>query len=46
MGQCTLEQPDGTNVPLRADALKTLCGVASGTNPVTGRDTRASLGCG
>lgn len=36
---------DFTNVPFRGDALKTLCAAAEGTNPVTGRDTRDTLGC-
>ena len=36
---------DFTNVPLRADALKVLCANAEGVNPVTGRDTRETLGC-
>lgn len=36
---------DFTDVPMRADQLKSLCVVADGTNPVTGRNTRESLGC-
>ncbi len=36
---------DFTNVPLRGDVLQSLCAGASGTNPVTGRSTRDSLGC-
>ena len=36
---------DFTDVPMRGDQLKSLCAVASGTNPTTGRDTRTSLGC-
>ena len=36
---------DFSNVPLRSDALKALCSIASGTNPVTGVATRTSLGC-
>ena len=40
-----IDGADFTNVPLRADALKTLCAAAQGTNPITGRSTRDSLGC-
>ena len=36
---------DFTNVPLRGDVLNTLCAAAEGTNSVTGRETRDSLGC-
>ena len=41
----TITGADFTNVPFRGDVLKQLCAVAEGTNPVTGRDTRDSLGC-
>ncbi|MCP4944411.1 MAG: pentapeptide repeat-containing protein, partial [Planctomycetaceae bacterium] len=41
----TVEGADFTNVPLRTDALKVLCANAEGVNPVTGRDTRETLGC-
>jgi uncharacterized protein YjbI with pentapeptide repeats len=40
-----IDGADFTNVPFRADVLKKLCLDATGTNPVTGRSTRASLGC-
>ena len=36
---------DFTDVPMRGDQLKSLCAVADGTNSVTGRSTRESLGC-
>ena len=36
---------DFTDVPMRGDQLKSLCAVAEGNNPVTGRSTRDSLGC-
>ncbi len=41
-----IDGADFTNVPLRGDALTTLCSVASGTNPSSGRLTRDTLGCG
>jgi len=41
-----IDGADFTNVPLRGDALKRLCAVASGTNPSSGRATRDTLGCG
>lgn len=40
-----IDGADFTNVPLRGDVLTSLCAIASGTNPVTGRSTRESLGC-
>ncbi len=36
---------DFTGVPLRGDALRTLCAAAKGTNPISGRNTRDTLGC-
>ena len=36
---------DFTDVPRRGDQLKSLGAVADGTNSVTGRSTRESLGC-
>jgi uncharacterized protein YjbI with pentapeptide repeats len=36
---------DFTDVDLRRDAQSLLCQVAKGANPVTGRETRATLNC-
>ena len=41
----TITGADFTDVPMRADQLKSLCAVAEGSNPITGRDTRTTLGC-
>ena len=41
-----IDGADFTNVPFRGDVLKTLCASASGSNPVTGRQTRDTLECG
>jgi uncharacterized protein YjbI with pentapeptide repeats len=40
-----IDGADFTGVPLRGDALKSLCAVATGTNPISGRETRDTLGC-
>ena len=40
-----IDGADFTNVPLRGDALRTLCASATGTNPITGRLTRDTLAC-
>ena len=36
---------DFTNVPLRNDMLDVLCAAAEGVIPVTGRNTKETLGC-
>lgn len=40
-----IEGSDWTDANLRKDIRTKLCKVASGTNPVTGADTRESLMC-
>jgi uncharacterized protein YjbI with pentapeptide repeats len=40
-----IDGADFTNVILRPDALRSLCGVASGQNLSSGRATRATLDC-
>jgi uncharacterized protein YjbI with pentapeptide repeats len=41
----TIDGADFTDVVLRQDTEKELCAVATGTNPVTGRNTRETLFC-
>jgi uncharacterized protein YjbI with pentapeptide repeats len=36
---------DFTDVDLRTDMQKLLCAIATGKNPVTGRETKETLGC-
>ncbi|MEB3256249.1 MAG: pentapeptide repeat-containing protein [Synechococcaceae cyanobacterium] len=40
-----IDGADFSGVPLRGDALKSLCAVATGTNPISHRETRDTLGC-
>jgi uncharacterized protein YjbI with pentapeptide repeats len=41
----TIDGADFTDVDLRDNVRQELCKIATGTNPVTGRDTRESLEC-
>ncbi|NJN63198.1 MAG: pentapeptide repeat-containing protein [Coleofasciculaceae cyanobacterium RL_1_1] len=41
----TIDGADFTDVLLRDDALDVLCNIATGTNPMTGRNTRDTLMC-
>ena len=45
IGDVRIDGADFSQVSLRADALKTLCARATGSNPITGRSTRSTLDC-